>query len=64
MDKTLHDNYICLVESNMQLVKEARSKTQPQNLAAKTTRKRVWICPMHSASVAFSWLEDKNEEIN
>ena len=54
LDKMLHDNYLCLVESNKQQIKEVRSKIQAENSETKATSKRVWIRPIHSASVAFS----------
>ena len=54
LDKTLHDNYFCLVESNKQQIEEVRSKIQAENWKTRATPKRVWIRPMHSASVAFS----------
>ena len=54
LDRMLHNNYPGLVESDKQQIKEVRSKTQPENSKTKATSKRVWICPMHSASVAFS----------
>ena len=57
----LHDNYLCLVESNKQQIKEVRNKIQAKSSETKATPKRVWICPKHSASAAFSWQE--NEEI-
>ena len=54
LDKTLHDNYLCLVESNKQQIEKVRSKIQAENLETRAMPKRVWIRPMHSASVAFS----------
>ena len=36
LDKMLRDNYLSLVESNKQQIKEVRSKTQPENLETKT----------------------------
>ena len=59
----LHDNYLCLVESNKQQIEKARSKIQAESSETRATSKRVCIRPMHSASVAFSSQEDKNEEI-
>ena len=50
----LHDDYLCLVESGKQQIKEVRSKIQPENLEVKATPKRGWIRPTHSASAAFS----------
>ena len=35
-------------------LKKSRSKIQPENSETKATPKRVWICPTHSASAAFS----------
>ena len=58
----LHHNFG--VESTKQQIKEVRNKSQTKNSETKTTPKRVWIRPMHSAYVAFSWQEDKNEEIS
>ena len=52
------------MESNKQQLKEVESKIQPENSETKATAKRVWIRPTYSASVAFSWHEDKLEEIN
>ena len=37
----LHDEYLCLVESGKQQIKEVRSKIQPENLETKATPKRV-----------------------
>ena len=54
LDKMLHDNYLCLVESNRPRIKEVRSKTQTENSETKATPQRVWIRPMNSAFVAFS----------
>ena len=51
-DKMLHDDYRCLAESGKQQIKEVKKKIQPENLEIKATPKRVWICPMHSASTA------------
>ena len=64
LDKMLHDNYLCLVESNKQQIREDRNIAQPENSETKTTPKRVWIQPMYIASVSFSRQEGKNEEIN
>ena len=50
----LRDNFLCLVESNEQQIEEVRSKIQAGNSETRATPKRVWIRPMHSASVAFS----------
>ena len=54
LDKMLHDDYLCLVESGKQQIKEVRSIIQPENLETKATPKRVWIRPTHSAYAAFS----------
>ena len=63
LDKMLHDDYSCLVESDKQQIKEVRSKTQPRNFETKATPKRVWIVhPLCGTSIASS-REDKNEEI-
>ena len=51
-NKMLHDNYLCLVESNKQQIKEVGSKTQAENSETRSTPKRVWIRPMYA--VAFS----------
>ena len=59
----LHDDYLCLVESGEQQIKEVRRKFNRKNLETKATPKRVWIRPTHSASAAFSWWKDKDEEI-
>ena len=53
LDKMLHDNYLCLVESNKQQIKD-RSKIQAEDLETKATPQRVWIRPTHSASVVHS----------
>ena len=50
-------------EFHKQQSEEVRRKIQVENLERRATPKRVWICPMHSASVAFSRQEDENEEI-
>ena len=49
--KMLHDNYLCLVESNKQQIEEVRRKIQAENSETKTTPRRVWTRSMHSASV-------------
>ena len=54
LDKMLRNDYLCLVESGKQQIKEVRSKIQPENSEIKVTPKRVWIRPTHSASSAFS----------
>ena len=61
--KMLHDNYLCLVDFDKQEIEEVTSKVQAESSETKATPKRVWIRPMHSASVAFSWQEDENEKI-
>ena len=58
----LHDNYLCLVESNKQQIEEVTSKIQTENSETRATLKRVWIRPMHSASVAFSLLDIKSKK--
>ena len=45
-------------------LKKSEAKTPAENSETKATPKRVWIRPMNSVFVAFSWQEDKNEEIN
>ena len=47
----LHDNYLCLVESNKQQIEEVRSKMEAVNSETRTTPKRVWIrlCAAHSS---------------
>ena len=60
----IHDNYLWLVESNKQQIEEIRSKTHTENSETRAVSKRVWIRPMHSAFVAFSRQEDKNEKNN
>jgi len=60
LDKALYDDYLCLVASNKQEilwkeVKETTGKTRKW-----TTPKRVRIRPTYSATVAFSWQEDKD----
>ena len=59
----LHDNYLCLVESDKHQIEEVRSKIQAETSETKATPKRIWSRHMHSASAAFSWQEDKNAEI-
>ena len=54
LDKMLHDNYLCLVQSHKQQIEEVGSKTHTEHSETKTTSKRVWIRPTHSAFVAFS----------
>ena len=50
----LHGNYLCLVESNKQQIREVRSKTQPENWQTNATPKRVWsIGPMYTAPRRF-----------
>ena len=48
----LHNNYICLVESGKQLIKEVGSETQPENSENKATPKRVCIRPIHTPSLS------------
>ena len=55
LDKVLHDDYLCLVESGKQQIEKVRSKIQPENSETNATPKRVWIRFKHSASAAFSW---------
>ena len=62
LDKMLHDNYLCLVESNKQQIEDVGSKIHAENSETRATPKRVWIRPMRSNYVAFSWQEDKNEK--
>ena len=50
----LYDDYLCLVESGKQQIKEVRSKVQAENLETKGNPERVWIRPTHSASAALS----------
>ena len=54
LDKMLHNNYFCWVESNKQQIEEVGSKIQTENSETQATPKRVWIRLTHSASVAFS----------
>ena len=49
--KMLHDDFLCLVESNKQQIEKVTSKIQAQNLETKAFPKRVWIRSTHSASV-------------
>ena len=39
LDKKLHDDYLCLVESNEQQIEEVRGKTQADISETKTTPK-------------------------
>ena len=45
----LRDDYLCLVESGKQQIKEVRSKFKAENSETKATPKRVWIRPKHIA---------------
>ena len=52
LDKMLHDNYLCWVESNKQQF-EVRSKIQAKNSKTRATRKPgFFLC--YSVSIAFS----------
>ena len=66
LDKMLHDNYLCLVESTVTSSKLKKSEAKLRRTTRKQDQllKRAWIRPMLSAYVDFSWLEDKNEEFN
>ena len=54
LNKMLHGNYLCLEEFNKQLIEEVGSKIQAEKSETRAMPKQVWICPMHSVSVAFS----------
>ena len=54
LDKMLHDNYLCPVESNQQQTEEVRSKIQAENLETKATPKRVCIRLKHMAPTPLS----------
>ena len=47
LDKMLYDNYLCLVESHNQRIKEVRNKTQSENSETNATPKLVWIRPLN-----------------
>ena len=51
------------MESNKQQIEEVRHKIQAENLETRAAPKLVKIRLMGSVSIAFSWQEDKNEEI-
>ena len=60
-----YDDYLCLVESGKQQIKEVRSKVQPENLETKATPERVWIRPTHSASaLSRDWRIKMKKSIN
>ena len=42
------------MELNKQQIEEVRRKIQAETLVTRATPKRVWIRPMHSASVALT----------
>ena len=46
----LHNNYLCLVESNKQQIEEVRSKIQAEYSETRATPKRFWIRPIRKAS--------------
>ena len=61
----LHDNYLCLVESNKQKIEEVRSKIQEKISETKATPKRVWICPIAPPSLSRDRrIKMKKSEIN
>ena len=62
--KTLYDDYLCLVASNKQQMYVGRSQRSTGKLGKWSTPKRVRIRPKDSATVAFSWKEDKDASIN
>ena len=39
LDKTLYDNYLCLMESSKQEIEEVRSKIQAENVKTRSTPK-------------------------
>ena len=47
-------NYLCLVESSKQQIKEVKRKFKRKTWKQKQLLKRVWIRPTHSVSVSFS----------
>ena len=63
LDKTVYNGYLCLVASNQQQIYVGRSQTSIGKLGKWSTPKRVWICPKDSATVASSWVEDKNASV-
>ena len=48
LDKMLHDDYLCFVESGKQ--QRSHKKIQAENLETKATAKRVWISALPSLS--------------
>jgi len=53
--------WLCLVASNKQHNSVVRSQRNNRKTRKWTTAKRVRIRPKYSATVAFSWQEDKDE---
>ena len=66
LDKMLHDNYLCLVESDKLQIKEDRSKNSTGKLGNEDNSQARLDSPhvVYCAFIAFSRQEDKDEEIN
>ena len=64
LNKTLYDDYLCLVALNKQQIYVGRSQKSTVKLGKWSTPKRVRIRPNNSTTVAFSWKEDKDASIN
>ena len=64
LDKTLYDDYLCLVALNKQQIYMGRSPRPTGKLGKWSTPKQVRIRPKDSATVAFSWKEDEDASIN
>ena len=64
LDKTLYDDYLCLVALNKQQIYDGRSHRSTGKLGKWSTPTRVRIRPKDSATVAFSWKENKDASIN
>ena len=54
-DKTLYNDYLCLVASNKQQIYVARSQTSAEKFENQSTPKQIRIRRKDSATVAFSW---------
>ena len=59
LDKTLCDDYVCLVASNKQQIQMLTGR-----LGKWSTSQLIRIRPKNIASVAFSWKEDKDAATN
>jgi len=59
LNKVFYDD--SLVASNKQQIQCKKLKKQPENSEMDSSYKRARIRPKYSASIAFSWREDKDE---